>query len=345
MSITIPVMDFELHTDIASSSVFIDRLATFATACGWTVVEKQNAKAWTLIGGGVYGWTADAAVFPGHFLMLENAYNRQFRLRVYPVGAGIQSHYLYKRGYTAGNTYSTALAAHPAEQTTNSWTSVGTYRNPIPSGTYTNVWFFGNSEALYWVIQFDGDYALTDGMGRIHAFDTASNDYGWIGRTTSVVNATGYVTSITDIKASDKYVGCTLSPTATYGIHEEHYYKRYLTSSSTEANNLVFTNFCRRLGAYAYYSSADAVQGFCYPELQPIQNLHSSRIPLWRREFLYKDSLDNQWFLAGFSHMVHFQNESGNAIGFGLKSGAEEYMCFPSKNRYVDYAWHGFRVE
>jgi len=342
MSISIPVMDYEFHTDISSASIFIDRLAAFATACGWTVVEKQKSKQWAWVGG--YGWTADAAVYPGHFLMLQNAYNRQFRLRVYPASAGIETHYMTKRGYTTGNTYSTGDSTHPAEQTTNAWTSTA-WLNPIPTGNYIKTWFFGNSEALYWVIQFDADFSLTDGMGRICVFDSSSMDYGFLGRT-AVTTSSG-TTTIASIKASLYHLSCNIAASiqiGIYGIAGDHYYKRYLTTGYASANCLVFTNLMRRLGNYLVDEGENCIQGLFVPNLSAIQNVSSSRIPIWRQEFIYKDSLDNQWFLAGFSHMVHFQNEQGNAIGFKLESGTEQYLCFPAKNRYIDFAWHGFRI-
>lgn len=328
----VPVMSYETHDDLTGTEQFINALSTFATSCGWTVIEKQNNMKWILIGGGVYGWSADTQLAPEQFWMAENTAGLQMRVRVWShdtAGREIQKVQLFC--FPASSTYSTASSTHPTLQAGKLISTANS--GFLCMGLHYKVWFFGNSETLYWEIAYDTDFALGCVMGRFQVYDTASADYALLG--VNETSSTSYWT-IAAVKAggsASHWVRNTNTQTVWY-------YKRALTWGVSGATGM--HNSFRSAGSYSDILG-DYAQGFLISPLPVIQNLHSAHIPLWRHSITIKD-VDNAWFLAGYYHCVDLQYMQGGEIGMPLEYDSATYLCFPLKNRWTDYAWHAFRI-
>jgi hypothetical protein len=157
------VLSYVTHTSVAGTKDWLSKLRSFAIAQGWTSVEYQTSKTWASIGGGNYGWVAG-----NHdFLELNSAgYGSQtlrYRFRANYIDATDTSLYWgpIDPGYPA---YSTTSSTSPEIQ--NNWETNASYRIiSMPTSTFAQCWFFGNSHFIWCVLKVSTTEIISFGFG------------------------------------------------------------------------------------------------------------------------------------------------------------------------------------
>lgn len=336
MIMDIPILQHTVENDLAGSAAWINALEAFLTTCGWTIIEKQLAKTWSS-----GSWIDDESTYPEHFLMVENTKGWQYRIRVNSTSTELQ--YFNLTSCVAGTTY-TSSSTHPVLQTVTC--GLGTVRNPIPTGTISKIWFFGNEDILYYVIQLDCDLCLTGGFGRPDVLDNSSDyylTYTWIGYTSAIVSDTSYQSTIAGLKTSTVYRCCGLYYTGSPSVVHIRYATRHSYGGYNSSSYFQYT-VTKDLGDYDSHNTYGINFGASDSGAQLIENANSAKRPLLRIGIQILDT-DSFWFFAGYFHPIVFQNSKGKKMGEEMSIDEQKFICFPMKNLQSDWAWHGFRIE
>jgi hypothetical protein len=334
----LPIMDYENHSAIENVGVFVDKLAAFALSKGFTIREKQIAKNWVNLGGGVYGWANDVAnPYPEHYLEIEK-HDYQYRFRFRPRNnINIQLTHWEARPFAAGTNYATT-ATHPVLQTADMCTNYPSsfnYEIPIPTNNFYDCWFFGDSDVIYWIVRFDATCVHAGWFGRQHTFETSSV-YGGIAvgseRTSHSTDL-----SISDVKAQNDYIHPYFTATGAsnnmYFLHKNRALRSQYSYEIRTSISFLRTNLNESFSIFTL--AAD------YHQMARIYNNHAETPLIWRNEIFIKDTPDNLTFHAGYFKNGIFlaRYPERYAIGEQKNIDTQEYMIFPMKDRLLQTQW------
>lgn len=315
MATSIPVMDhYEVHSNVADQSDFMDKFRQFAITAGWTVQTWQPGMVWADTGGGVYGWG------PGDEDFLEirstgyGGQAMQFRFRLWKTGTN-NNRYMHCGAFKGAEGYDTANSEHPVDRNDlgqGKWNNYAQFA--LSSDVMPQVWLFGNEKYLLAVIQYDENYIEYFYVGTLVMHDTSETEAYFCGMPV--------------------YQNLWYNKNASYFMDAAggHYHNFYRNGIADDINPN-FTMGVGKSNMWARIGPTPLYQG-------TTQNLYSSRIPIFQQH-IFQLTGDNRWQEIG-AYPFGRINVDGKKIGERVKYGAEEYVTFPYN--IVDVNTCGFAV-
>jgi hypothetical protein len=331
-----PIFQYEIHSDIVGFGDFITRLDAFITTVGGTVAmrEFQIDKAWTNLGGGTYGWATSA---DSHYMELDNG-GGQWRGIIENSGELVK---MNMSGNTAGSNYSTATSVSPNHQTADrmpgfrDWPTLNrTITTVLPRYDYYRVWFFGNSEGIAWVIQFDPSCVLQNYFGRPVIIDTTNpNKYCWLGTGSTLTNASSAPTLISSVQTTTNFY-CPWFSEGNHVVYENNAQIPYPTINTTMSNP---------------NTSPSSVIPPSYLAFNQFTNNKSPNRLIWQADLPIIDHNDSQYFHAGNHPIGFFLPVIGDYfIGQEITIGTQTFKVFPRKSAnnatYGAGTWNAYRI-
>lgn len=322
------IMTYEVHSNLASPSAFIDKLKDFAITCGWTLFEQYKDLAWSFSGGS-YGFNS-ASAGENYIELHTTDYGGntlKYRIKCRNTASASSDNIFIDAGlhkYTAdADKWNTASGDHPYIRSKNE-ASIWYDTFACKATNIPTVWFFGNSKVLYWVIKYDATYCDTFGTGILEMLDTTEGLGWWMyddNQSAPIwslksLNYNGLVlqkirpgTSINDMAHS----------TSAGWVRKDWYFVKNTVSTA---------------GSSQFYGAEKLMNN----------NPFSSIKPAFQNYFFYNENGAGIWRPYAKNWHVHL-NTYGLLIGEQIKYGNEKYITFPYFTQNVDYMGHAFRIE
>lgn len=311
----IPVLNYEIHENLASCRDFFQKLKLFSIAQGWTLKREEISKQWASIGGGQYGFVAGTQDYMELFSVGHGRQYLNFRFLCRNDSA-TDAQDFWIRGHRY-DTYKTTVSTPPVDinAAESAWNDIGKYSgfHSIKKSNIPALWLFGNSKFICWVMQCSSTYLVYGYFGSPNLFYADETNMAFLSRaypnTGSWLNLNLY--SVFD-QGLD--VGMLVNNITTYNLN----HVRYNYTSD-------WTNSC-------FYPMSHLMK----------KNAVSNVRPIAPHLFYVKNADLTRWYCPGTLWIGKLVFD-GLSIGQKLKYGSEEYIVFPITT-LSHYYGNAFRI-
>lgn len=316
----IPVLNYEIHENLASCRDFFQKLKLFAVAQGWTLKREEIDKQWASIGGGQYGFVTGTQDYMELFSVGHGSQYLNFRFYLRNESA-TDAQAFYVRGHRY-DTYKTSVSTHPVDinATESAWNDIYRYsgyhslkRTNIPA-----VWFFGNSKFICWVMQCTYTYFVSGFFGSPNLFYESETYLACVSRAYDSEVPWTYFT-LESVFDSGLDVGLLINNITTLCLdHVRHNF-------SIANDGIRITNNC-------FYPMSHVMK----------KNAVSNVRPIAPHLIYIKNSDLTRWYCPGNLWIGRIVFD-GLSAGQKLKYGSEEYLVFPVTS-LSNYYGNAFRI-
>lgn len=298
------VLAYETWNDLADGKAVLAKLKDFAVAQGWTNVEYQTSKAWTNLGGGVYGWAAGSE----DFLLLTSpgwgSQTLQFRMRVYPTSGDALDNTFEIQGHKGTTSYDTG-STHPLLKTATVW-SINRPWHSLPSSTIPVTWLFGNDKFLMVVCKVDDEFCVFIPFGTFELVDPSETEADFL-----PWNVTAY-------GPTQRWYSHQISFPYDFSTADCIYYDG-ARKASTGGVNWTMSTSTNTYSGSKFDNYGRAV----------LRNIYSAIRPIFKQKFYVQKTSDSRYRLLGSAWVYRIWTE-GLQIGQKIKYGSDEYLVFPN---------------
>ena len=329
------LMAYSHHTSPTGLSDVLQKLATFATAQGWTV-ELQTNKDWTDTGGGVYGWTAGTHDF---LELVSNGYgNQDLQFRFYREYIDASEDFLEYTAIDPGaGAYDTSSTL---PQLQDYWNDTSPYqgswrRMSCPNTTTPDVWFVGNDKfiAVHW--KTAATHVQSFAFGTIELLpelqDRNDLQFFWCGQKWDTSSQANRLWSEADDPDNTldwfNCFGYQLFVVTYSGIKWFHYKGVATAFNTTAKQNLRYHT--------AVYDDdpgdpVGAMVDFNIYKDCCVYNSFTQKRVLMKPTMFIKNPNNDGTFITMGHQPAYYLNVDGLVPGDILEMGNEEYICFPA---------------
>lgn len=301
----IPVLNYEMHENLASCRDFFQKLKLFAVAQGWTLKREEISRQWASIGGGLYGFVSGTQDYMELFSSGHGSQYLNYRFLCRNDSETDAQDFLI-RGHRY-DTYKTIVSTHPVDinAAESAWNDISRYsgRHSIKKENIPVVWLFGNNKFICWVMQCSATYCVYGYFGSPNLFYASESNFAFLSRAANFGSYTWLTANLSSIFDQGLDVGMLVNNITTYSLdHVRHNYT---------LDGVTLTNSC-------FYPMSHILK----------KNAVSIIRPIAPHIFYVKNSDLTRWYCPGTLWIGRIVFD-GLSIGQKLKYGSEEYLVFP----------------
>lgn len=305
------ILNYEVHSNVASAKAMIALFKDFAVAQGWSLLHYQVSKQWVVTSGWIAGTEDFLAIKSTGF----GAQDLQFRMSVTNEATNVA---LVRLGAYRGSTVlDLTTGTHPVFQTTagqQKWNLNSDMFTTFPDaagGPIETVWFFGNSKILFIIAKTAIDYCVGMSFGSPELYDPVEDEGNYSGHIQSSLNPANY------------YYNKTLRMPLDYPLIASGTATSFFYDNILKSNN-AWPNFVLNTSGIADINGITGGYGHLVR-----QNSYSEVKPIFKQTAYVQHISDSAYRALGTMWAYRTYFEPIWEIGRHVLYGTDEYILFP----------------